>query len=275
MGSDDAEQDPRIDRVADPAVRPAGDEFGLDAPGHRHPPNSSPSPVRAQIAKLSPGDQQAQAGRDHHRTMDRSACPGKVQPDQHRAGGEQAGDCARALACRSARSAWSAAPRPASRARMRARSRGPIDAAQTPPAPIIGRRPRPRRRHSAGPARYGRAMSRQAASLPAQDSPVNVAWARDQQRARAGIRAPDRGLLRRAGRPARGGAGPSRREEALHVVALAGDRVVGTLRVLVDGARAKIGRVAVARDYRRRGIAHRMMLLGLDGARKRAAAKPP
>jgi predicted GNAT family N-acyltransferase len=109
-------------------------------------------------------------------------------------------------------------------------------------------------------------MSRQAASLP-EDSPVNVAWARDSSELAQAFELRIEVFCDEQGVP-REEELDHRDEEALHVVALAGDRVVGTLRVLVDGARAKIGRVAVARDYRRRGIAHRMMLLGLDGARE-------
>jgi predicted GNAT family N-acyltransferase len=45
--------------------------------------------------------------------------------------------------------------------------------------------------------------------------------------------------------------------------------VIGTLRLLVDGEQAKIGRVAVDRRWRRRGIASRMLALALDGARER------
>jgi predicted GNAT family N-acyltransferase len=61
-----------------------------------------------------------------------------------------------------------------------------------------------------------------------------------------------------------------RDEQALHVVALAADgrRVLGTLRLLVEGERAKIGRVAVEREWRRRGIASRMLELALAGARE-------
>jgi predicted GNAT family N-acyltransferase len=49
--------------------------------------------------------------------------------------------------------------------------------------------------------------------------------------------------------------------EALHLVAVeqADGRVVGTLRVLLDGEVAKVGRVAVERPSRRRGIAARML----------------
>jgi predicted GNAT family N-acyltransferase len=79
-------------------------------------------------------------------------------------------------------------------------------------------------------------------------------------------------------------------EQALHVVALApagasdaplasgalppsGARVIGTLRLVVDGERAKIGRVAVAREWRRRGIASRMLALALARARELGCAK--
>jgi putative N-acetyltransferase (TIGR04045 family) len=60
-------------------------------------------------------------------------------------------------------------------------------------------------------------------------------------------------------------------DEARHVVALAPDgtdtRVVGTLRLLVNGERAKIGRVAVERQWRRQGIALRMLELAIAQAR--------
>jgi predicted GNAT family N-acyltransferase len=62
-------------------------------------------------------------------------------------------------------------------------------------------------------------------------------------------------------------------EHALHVVALAGARVVGTLRLVVDGERAKVGRVAVAREWRRRGIASRMLELAVARARELGCAK--
>ncbi len=59
--------------------------------------------------------------------------------------------------------------------------------------------------------------------------------------------------------------------QALHLVALdpGGRRVIGTLRLLVDGDRAKVGRVAVEREWRRQGIAARMLELALAGARER------
>jgi predicted GNAT family N-acyltransferase len=57
-------------------------------------------------------------------------------------------------------------------------------------------------------------------------------------------------------------------EQAQHVVALADARVIGTLRLVVEGERAKIGRVAVAREWRRRGIASRMLELAVARARE-------
>lgn len=59
-------------------------------------------------------------------------------------------------------------------------------------------------------------------------------------------------------------------ERAQHLVALdpRGERVVGTLRLLIDGPRAKVGRVAVAREWRRRGVASRMLALALARARE-------
>jgi predicted GNAT family N-acyltransferase len=64
-------------------------------------------------------------------------------------------------------------------------------------------------------------------------------------------------------------------ERALHVVAL--DRrsggVIGTLRLLLEPDDAKIGRVAVAREWRRRGVALRMLLLALDAAREQGSPR--
>jgi putative N-acetyltransferase (TIGR04045 family) len=58
-------------------------------------------------------------------------------------------------------------------------------------------------------------------------------------------------------------------DRAVHVVALAPDgEVVGTLRLLRAGETAKIGRVAVERAWRRRGVALRMLELALQRARR-------
>lgn len=66
-----------------------------------------------------------------------------------------------------------------------------------------------------------------------------------------------------------------RDEQAQHLVALAPDgrRVIGTLRLLVDGDRAKVGRVAVEREWRRRGIAARMLELALARACERGCVR--
>ncbi len=50
-----------------------------------------------------------------------------------------------------------------------------------------------------------------------------------------------------------------RDDEALHLVALDGGRVIGTLRLLFDGTTVKVGRVAVERAWRRRGLAAAML----------------
>jgi predicted GNAT family N-acyltransferase len=55
--------------------------------------------------------------------------------------------------------------------------------------------------------------------------------------------------------------------EAMHVIALDGADIAGTLRLLVEGPRAKIGRVAVRRERRGGGIASRMLTLAISRAR--------
>ena len=58
--------------------------------------------------------------------------------------------------------------------------------------------------------------------------------------------------------------------DAQHLVALdaGGRRVIGTLRLLSFGEEAKIGRVAVAAEMRRQGIASRMLEIALARARE-------
>jgi predicted GNAT family N-acyltransferase len=63
-----------------------------------------------------------------------------------------------------------------------------------------------------------------------------------------------------------------RDDDALHLVALepgAAGRVVATLRLLQADGLAKIGRVAVERDWRRKGVASRMLGMALALARER------
>jgi predicted GNAT family N-acyltransferase len=63
-------------------------------------------------------------------------------------------------------------------------------------------------------------------------------------------------------------------DRALHLVALDPDGgVIGTLRLLVTEGEAKIGRVAVQRPWRRRGIASRMLEVALAGARERGCRR--
>jgi predicted GNAT family N-acyltransferase len=61
-----------------------------------------------------------------------------------------------------------------------------------------------------------------------------------------------------------------RDRDALHLVALepGSHEVIGTLRMLIDGELATIGRVAVARGWRRNGLAARMLALALARARE-------
>jgi predicted GNAT family N-acyltransferase len=63
-------------------------------------------------------------------------------------------------------------------------------------------------------------------------------------------------------------------DQALHLVASEPDgAIVGTLRLLLVAGEAKIGRVAVTRGWRRRGIASRMLEMALDGARERGCLR--
>jgi predicted GNAT family N-acyltransferase len=48
-------------------------------------------------------------------------------------------------------------------------------------------------------------------------------------------------------------------EIAVHLVALRGDDVIGTLRIVVSGAAAKIGRMAVLAAHRKAGIGSQLM----------------
>ncbi len=62
--------------------------------------------------------------------------------------------------------------------------------------------------------------------------------------------------------------------QARHLVALApGGEVIGTLRVLESDGTAKIGRVAVRRSWRRRGIALAMLERAIEHARERGCSR--
>lgn len=61
-------------------------------------------------------------------------------------------------------------------------------------------------------------------------------------------------------------------EQALHLLAVCWEgEIIGTLRLLFAGDVAKIGRVAVERGWRGRGIASRMLSVALVAARRRGA----
>src|SRR5262245_53533593 len=54
---------------------------------------------------------------------------------------------------------------------------------------------------------------------------------------------------------------------AIHLVALRGDAVIGTLRIVVSGSSAKIGRMAVLAAERKSGVGTRLMERALEVAR--------
>jgi predicted GNAT family N-acyltransferase len=64
-----------------------------------------------------------------------------------------------------------------------------------------------------------------------------------------------------------------RDDEAQHLVAVQGDRVVATCRLLHEGAVTKLGRMAVAPEARRRGIATRLLQAADAAARARGSAR--
>jgi predicted GNAT family N-acyltransferase len=55
---------------------------------------------------------------------------------------------------------------------------------------------------------------------------------------------------------------------AIHVVAIAEGDVVGVLRIVDMGEHAKIGRVAVRKDWRGKGVARTMMQYAMDLSRR-------
>jgi len=97
---------------------------------------------------------------------------------------------------------------------------------------------------------------------------ITVRWASSSEELRGAVAVRERVFCCEQGVP-REEELDGRDGEAQHVVALepGGGRVIATLRLLEDGRRAKVGRVAVERDWRRRGIAARMLELALKRAR--------
>jgi predicted GNAT family N-acyltransferase len=113
-----------------------------------------------------------------------------------------------------------------------------------------------------------------------EDAPaaVEIRWARDREDMRGAFALRERVFCGEQG-VAREEELDARDEDALHLVAVGCDAgvVIGTLRLLIDahdGAPiAKIGRVAVQREWRRRGIALAMLERALAEARARGCAR--
>jgi len=61
--------------------------------------------------------------------------------------------------------------------------------------------------------------------------------------------------------------------KAMHFIAIVGSRVVGTARVLWHRGAAKIGRMAVLKSYRRRGVGTKLLRRAILAARRMSARK--
>jgi ElaA protein len=96
-----------------------------------------------------------------------------------------------------------------------------------------------------------------------------IRWARDAEELQGALAVRERVFVEEQGVPIEEEL-DGHDAEALHLVALGPERqVVATLRLLFDGETVKVGRVAVERDWRRRGIAARMLDIALEEARTR------
>jgi predicted GNAT family N-acyltransferase len=60
---------------------------------------------------------------------------------------------------------------------------------------------------------------------------------------------------------------------ALHLLACCGERPVGTARVVLKGGAAKIGRMAVLKSYRGKGIGRRLLRRAVKEARQKGAKR--
>jgi predicted GNAT family N-acyltransferase len=106
------------------------------------------------------------------------------------------------------------------------------------------------------------------------DPEIAIRWARGRKDVRGAFAVRERVFCDEQGVP-REEEIDERDAHALHLVALDPDgrEVIGTLRLLLDADSAKVGRVAVQREWRRRGIALRMLELALGAARERGCAQ--
>lgn len=106
------------------------------------------------------------------------------------------------------------------------------------------------------------------------EEPAEIRWAEDAEDLRGAIAVREHVFVQEQGVPVEEEL-DGRDAEAEHLVALepGGTAVIGTLRLLLDGQTAKVGRVAVERAWRGRGIAARMLELALARARERGAGR--
>ncbi len=102
------------------------------------------------------------------------------------------------------------------------------------------------------------------------DEPIRICWARDEQDISGAFALREAVFYGEQKVPLQEELDELDRD-AQHLVALDpadGRRVIGTLRLLAFGDEAKIGRVAVAAELRRRRIASRMLAIALARARE-------
>lgn len=62
-------------------------------------------------------------------------------------------------------------------------------------------------------------------------------------------------------------------ERATHLLAVAGEKSIGTARVVVRRGSAKIGRMAVLKSYRRRGVGKQLLKRAIATATRQGAGK--
>lgn len=112
--------------------------------------------------------------------------------------------------------------------------------------------------------------------LAGMPGPIELRWARDEGDVRVAFEIRDRVFCVEQGVP-RNEEIDALDEHALHLLAVerdeAGDRALGTLRLLLEGERARIGRVAVEAGERHRGVASRMLRLALARAGDEGVAR--
>ena len=60
---------------------------------------------------------------------------------------------------------------------------------------------------------------------------------------------------------------------AIHLLALVGEKAIGTARIVLRHGNAKIGRMAVLKSYRRRGVGKQLLKRAIATAKQRGAGK--